>query len=192
MFILPKLEYSYNALEPTIDAKTMEIHHSKHHQAYTDNFNKAIADFPEIQSMELMEIFKQLKALDVTEDVRQAIRNNGGGYINHKIFWESLAPEKQIDSELVKELEQTFGSLENFKQEFANAAKTQFGSGWAWLVRNPEGKLKVYALPNQDSPYTLGDTPIFNLDVWEHAYYLQYQNKRPDYIDAFWQVLKMI
>lgn len=192
MFELPKLNYAYDALEPHIDAKTMEIHHSKHHQAYTDNFNKAIADFPEIQKMSLEDIFKNLNKLEVPEATRKAIQNHGGGFINHNIFWDNLAPEKEKDESLIKELEETFGSLDNFKAEFEKAASGQFGSGWAWLVRNQENKLLVYALPNQDSPYTLGHTPIFNLDVWEHAYYLKYQNRRAEYIQNWWNVLKLI
>jgi len=190
MFNLPKLNYDYAALEPFIDKQTMEIHHSKHHQTYTDNFNKAIADFPEVQQMELTEIFRNLNTLNVPEATKNAIRNSGGGYINHKIYWESLAPKKDENTDLAREIIKSFSSLDEFKKLFSDIALKQFGSGWAWLVRTPEGKLKMYSLPNQDSPYTFGDTPIFNLDVWEHAYYLKYQNRRAEYIENWWNVLK--
>ncbi len=189
-FELPKLNYASDALEPFIDKQTMEIHYGKHHQTYTDNFNKAIADFPEVQNMELTEIFKNLNSLNVPEPTRAAIKNQGGGYINHKIFWESLSPQKEVDEGLKQEIIDTFGSLEEFKKQFSELALKQFGSGWAWLVRGADGKLKIYSLPNQDSPYTLGDTPIFNLDVWEHAYYLKYQNRRAEWIENWWNVLK--
>ncbi|OGF30492.1 superoxide dismutase [Candidatus Falkowbacteria bacterium RIFOXYD2_FULL_35_9] len=192
MFELPKLDYPYDALEPHIDAHTMEIHHLKHHQGYTDKFNAVLEKYPIIGSMPLENIFQKLNDLEIAEPDRQAIRNNGGGYINHKIFWQSMAPEKQIDHELIKEIETSFGSVENFKQQFSDIAKNQFGSGWAWLVRDQNNALKIYSLLNQDSPYTLGHTPIFNLDVWEHAYYLKYQNKRPDYVEAWWNVLKFL
>ncbi|MFH1947157.1 MAG: superoxide dismutase [Candidatus Magasanikbacteria bacterium] len=192
MFDLPKLNYSYNALEPHIDATTMEIHYSKHHQAYCDNFNKVLENYPELQSKSAENILRELNTLDVSEEDRKIIQNHGGGYVNHNIFWSSMSPEKQTDETLLAEIKETFGSLEEFKEKFNNIAKTQFGSGWAWLVRNGEGKLEIYSLPNQDSPYTLGHEPIFNLDVWEHAYYLKYQNKRADFVNAFWNVTSLI
>ncbi len=192
MFKLPELPYSYDALEPYIDAMTMEIHYSKHHQAYCDNFNNVLENYPELQNKTAEDILRELDNLPVSEDDRKKLKNHGGGYVNHNIFWASMSPEKQIDENLVKEIEETFGSLEEFKEKFDNAAKTQFGSGWAWLARNKEGRLEVYSLPNQDSPYTLGHEPIFNLDVWEHAYYLKYQNKRPDYVNAFWNITKLV
>ncbi|PIR93946.1 superoxide dismutase [Candidatus Falkowbacteria bacterium CG10_big_fil_rev_8_21_14_0_10_39_11] len=191
-FELPKLAYEYDALEPFIDARTMEVHHSKHHQGYTDKFNAILEKYPEVASMQLEDIFKKLNDLDVEEADRQGIRNNGGGYINHKIFWESMGPTKNVDEKLQNEIVETFGSLDAFKEEFSKAAGSQFGSGWAWLVRDENNKLKVYSLANQDSPYSLGHTPIFNLDVWEHAYYLKYQNRRPEYIENWWNVLKLV
>jgi len=204
MFKLPKLNYNYDALEPHIDATTMEIHYSKHHQAYCDNFNKVLENYPELQDKSAEDILRELNNLEVSEEDKNKIRNHGGGYVNHNIFWSSMSPEKQIapptngipakggNEELIKEIETTFGSINNFKEKFSTTAKTQFGSGWAWLVRNNEGKLEVYSLPNQDSPYTLGHEPILNLDVWEHAYYLKYQNKRADFIDAWWNTLAVI
>lgn len=191
MHNLPKLPYSFDALEPHFDAQTMEIHYTKHHQGYADKFNAVIEKYPEISQMKLEDIFRNLNNLIVENGDKKTIKNFGGGFINHNIFWENLSPEKQIDNDLVKEIEETFGSIEKFKEEFSKAAATQFGSGWAWLVRDENGKLKVYSLPNQDSPYTLGHEPIFNLDVWEHAYYLKYQNKRADFIEAFWSALKL-
>ncbi|MBT4121152.1 MAG: superoxide dismutase [Candidatus Magasanikbacteria bacterium] len=192
MFELRKLNYSYDALEPHLDAKTMEIHYSKHHQAYLDNFNKVLENYPEIQGKSAEDILRELNNLKVSDSDRSKIRNHGGGYLNHNIFWASMSPEKQIDAELVKEIEEIFVSLESFKELFGNIAKTHFGAGWAWLVRNTEGKLEVYSLPNQDSPYTLGHEPILNLDIWEHAYYLKYKNKRADFVDAWWNVVTVI
>ncbi len=192
MFKLPELPYYYDALEPHIDATTMEIHYSKHHQAYCDNFNKVLENYPELQNKTAEDILRELNTLNVSEEDRKKIQNHGGGYVNHNIFWVSMSPEKQIDEDLLTEIKEVFSSLEEFKERFSNSAKSQFGSGWTWLVRNKEGKLEVYSLPNQDSPYTLGHEPIFNLDVWEHAYYLKYQNKRPDYVEAWWNILSFI
>lgn len=192
MFELPKLNYSFDALEPVMDAKTLEIHYTKHHQGYTDKFNAAIAEFPEIKELPLEDIFRKLNTFEIPETSRKAIQNNGGGYINHKLFWESMGPEKEIDEQLVSDIKETFGSIEKFKEEFTKVATTQFGSGWAWLVRDGNNDLKVYSLPNQESPLTLGHTPIFNLDVWEHAYYLKYQNRRPEFIENWWSLLKFI
>lgn len=192
MFKLPELEYSFDALEPHIDAQTMEIHYTKHHQAYADKFNEVLEKYPDVAALPLEDIFRELKNLPMEESDKQLVRNFGGGYINHNIFWKSLAPEKQINEALKLEIENTFGSMEKFQEEFSQAAKSQFGSGWAWLVRDENQQLKVYALPNQNTPYELGHEPIFNLDVWEHAYYLKYQNKRPDYITVWWTVLKFL
>lgn len=204
MFKLPELPYSYDALEPHLDAQTMEIHYSKHHQAYCDNFNKVLENYPELQDKSAEDILRELNTLDVSDDDRKKIQNHGGGYVNHNIFWSIMGPEKKIvppadgipakggNENLIKEIEETFDSLESFKELFGNMAKTHFGAGWAWLVRNSEGKLEAYSLPNQDSPYTLGHEPILNLDVWEHAYYLKYQNKRADFVDAFWNVVKLV
>lgn len=191
-FTLPKLAYAYDALEPFIDAKTMEVHHSKHHQTYTDNFNAVLAKYPALEKMSAEEILKNLNTLEVEEKDGIAIKNHGGGYLNHKIFWESMAPKKEIDTALVEEIKKTFGSVEEFKKLFTEAAMKQFGSGWAWLVIDEKGALKIYSLPNQDSPYTFGHTPVFCLDVWEHAYYLQYQNRRAEYVEKWWNVLKSV
>ena len=189
---LPQLQYSYDALEPFIDAQTMEIHHSKHHQGYTDKFNTALEKYPELQEKNAEEILREINSLEIDEADKKAIVNNGGGYINHSLFWTVLGPEKQVDENLVKEIEETFDSLESFKELFTKEASTKFGSGWTWLVRDENGKLKVYSTSNQDSPLSLGHTPILTLDVWEHAYYLKYQNRRPEYIASWWNVLKLL
>ncbi|MFA6917904.1 MAG: superoxide dismutase [Candidatus Gracilibacteria bacterium] len=191
-FTLPKLAYGYDALEPFIDAKTMEVHHSKHHQTYTDNFNAVMAKYPDLADKTAEEILKSLPALQVDEKDRTVIKNQGGGYLNHSIFWQIMSPKKETDAALVEEIAKAFGSLEEFKKLFTETATKQFASGWAWLVRDENNALKVYSLPNQDSPYALGHTPIFCLDVWEHAYYLKYQNRRAEYIENWWNVLKMI
>lgn len=186
-FELPKLEYEYDALEPYIDAQTMEIHHSKHHNAYTEKFNAALAKHPELYDKSAESIIADLN--DVPQDIRMAVRNNGGGYINHKLFWEILKKDVAMPSELESAIIDAFGSIDEFKERFNNAAATQFGSGWAWLTTDSDGKLYVENSPNQDSPLTQGRIPILALDVWEHAYYLKYQNKRPAYIEAFWKVI---
>ena len=192
MFELPKLNYDYDALEPYIDAETMRVHHDRHHQAYLDNFNKVLENYPELQNKSAEDILRELNSLEVSDEDREKIKNHGGGFVNHNIFFSIMGPEKEMDENLIKEIEETFDSLENFKELFGNTAKTHFGSGWAWIVRNNESKLEVYSLPNQESPYTLGHEPILNLDVWEHAYYLKYQNKRADFVDAWWNVMKII
>lgn len=183
---LPELGYSYDALEPYIDAKTMEIHYSKHHQAYVNNLNKALETFNTTLSLE--ELLKDLTK--VPENVRNAVRNNGGGTYNHALFWKFLKINNGVGpkGKLLEQINKDFGSFEKFKEEFSNAAKTRFGSGWAWLVLTPEKKLKVTSTPNQDVPFNEG-TILLNLDVWEHAYYLKYQNKRPDYVEAFFNVI---
>ncbi|MBO6200732.1 MAG: superoxide dismutase [Chryseobacterium sp.] len=185
-FELPKLSYAYDALEPTIDAKTMEIHHSKHHQAYVDNLNNAIAG-TELEGKSLEEI--QKAGTD-----KPAVRNNGGGHYNHSLFWELLTPggSKEPVGNVKSEIEK-IGGFDKFKEDFSNAAKTRFGSGWAWLVKNSDGSVAVTSTPNQDNPLMpVADkqgTPILGLDVWEHAYYLNYQNRRPDYVSAFFDVI---
>ena len=185
-FSLPQLEYSYDALEPHIDARTMEIHHSKHHQGYTNKLNAAI-EGTENESKDIHDI---LSGLDMTN---MALRNNAGGYYNHKIFWEVMNPNKEniMSEDLKTAIDEAFGSFEAFKEAFSKAAATRFGSGWAWLcVKN--GQLEVCSTPNQDNPLMpngCGGTPILGIDVWEHAYYLNYQNRRPDYIDAFFNVV---
>ena len=185
-FELPKLSYAYDALEPTIDAKTMEIHHSKHHQAYVDNLNNAIAG-TELEGKSIEEIQK-------TGTDKPAVRNNGGGHFNHSLFWELLTPggSKEPVGNVKAEIEK-IGGFEKFKEDFSNAAKTRFGSGWAWLVKNSDGSVVVSSTPNQDNPLMpvadVQGTPILGMDVWEHAYYLKYQNKRPDYVAAFFDVI---
>jgi Fe-Mn family superoxide dismutase len=188
---LPKLPYGYDALEPYIDAATMEIHYSKHYQAYTDKMNGILEKYPDLTE-EPEVLMSKLDDLNISAGDKKAFINHGGGYVNHKFFWQVLDPANTKDEALVKDIEETFGSLEDFKTRFAETAKSQFGSGWAWLVRNSEGGLEVYATANQDSPFSKGHQPIICLDVWEHAYYLKYQNRRPEYVDNFWQVLKMI
>ena len=187
---LPSLSYSYNALEPFIDEKTMETHHQKHHQGYVDKLNTALESHPDLQEKELEDIIRDIE--NVPEDIRTAVQNNGGGHLNHSLFWQIMGPEKEIDEQLVEEINGTFGSTEEFKKIFSDTAVKRFGSGWAWLVRNQDNKLEVYSLPNQDSPYTKNHTPLIGLDVWEHAYYLKYQNRRPEYIEQWWNVLKLL
>ncbi len=184
-FKLPDLPYAYDALEPHIDARTMEIHHSKHHQAYVNNFNAAIEKHPELTE-DLLVYLQDLNK--VPEDIRTAVRNNGGGAYNHALFWEILTPAKgQVPSSTLEaKLVADFGSVDAFKEAFSNAAKTRFGSGWAWLVVNANKKLEVTSTANQDVP---SGTPVLALDVWEHAYYLNYQSRRPDYVGAFWNVV---
>ncbi|PIS42346.1 MAG: superoxide dismutase [Candidatus Kerfeldbacteria bacterium CG08_land_8_20_14_0_20_40_16] len=189
---LPKLNYAYDALEPYLDAQTMEIHHSKHHQAYTDNFNKALAEHPDLAEMPVEELLAKVNELSIKDRDKNALRNHGGGYYNHKLFWEIMDPANKKDESLIKDIETEFGSVDSFKEQFSETAKTLLGSGWAWLARDKEGKLHVYGLPNQDSPFQKGHTPIICLDVWEHAYYLKYQNRRPEYIENWWNVLKLI
>ncbi len=191
-FELPRLEYAYDALEPYIDAKTMEIHHTKHHQAYLDKFNTVLEKNPQLKFDSAEELLMSLNSLEVSEDDKKVLRNHGGGFVNHDFFWKLMGPEKEVDSSLVAEVDQAFGSVEDFKTKFSAAAVGQFGSGWAWLVRDENKNLKLYSLPNQDSPLSLGHQPILGLDVWEHAYYLKYQNKRAEYIENWWNVLKLI
>ncbi|MDV3957119.1 superoxide dismutase [Elizabethkingia anophelis] len=185
-FELPKLGYAYDALEPTIDAQTMEIHYTKHHQAYVDNLNKAIAG-TDLEGKTIEEVIKE-------GSDKPAVRNNGGGHFNHTLFWEILTPGGSKEPVgKVKEAIENYGGLEKFKTDFAEAAKTRFGSGWAWLIRNADGSVSVGSTANQDSPITPGagvaGTPVLGIDVWEHAYYLKYQNKRPDYVTAFFDVI---
>lgn len=187
-FELPKLNYDYKALEPHIDAQTMEIHYNKHHGTYVNNLNNALEGHDDLSDLTLVELLSDLDR--VSEDIRTAVRNNGGGHFNHTLFWELLSPEKtELNGELKEAIEKTFGSLEEFKDVFSKAAATRFGSGWAWLVVDKDGKLEVLSTPNQDTPLADGKKPVVGLDVWEHAYYLNYQNRRPDYIKAFFEVL---
>lgn len=186
-FELPALPYAYDALEPHIDARTMEIHHTKHHQAYVNNASKAL-EGSAFASKDVEEVLRTITA--VPENIRQAVINNGGGHANHSLFWQIMGPGKggEPKGELASAIEKELGGFGAFKEAFANAAATRFGSGWAWLAL-AHGKLNVYSTANQDSPLMQGHTPILGLDVWEHAYYLNYQNRRPDYIAAFWNVV---
>jgi len=183
---LEPLPYDYNALEPHIDEQTMKIHHDKHHQAYCDKFNAALKKQPELYDKKPEELIANLK--DLPEEIRTAIRNNGGGFINHNFFWSILKKETQPTGEILEAINKKFGSIEKFKEEFSNAAKTRFGSGWAWLVLN-NGELEIMSTPNQDSPLTQGKKPLLAIDVWEHAYYLKYQNKRPEYVENFFNII---
>ncbi len=189
MFTLPSLPYAYGALEPYIDAQTMEIHYTKHHQAYLDKLNAALQGQPELAAMSITDLLKGIK--QVPEEIRIAVQNHGGGHANHSLFWSILAGQAQSQPEgaLGEQIVEAFGNFETFQQKFSDAATTRFGSGWAWLVVTADKKLAVYNTPNQDSPLMQGDTPILGLDVWEHAYYLKYQNRRPDYVAAFWSIV---
>jgi superoxide dismutase, Fe-Mn family len=185
---LPELDYPKNALEPYIDTMTMEIHHGRHHQAYINNLNKALADYPQLQSQPLEKLLADLDA--IPEAIRTTVRNNGGGHLNHALFWKMMTPDggQQNRGQIGSAIDSTFGSFENFQQAFAAAAAGQFGSGWAWLVVDG-GQLKVVSTANQDTPVSLGMKPILGIDVWEHAYYLKYQNMRASYVTAWWNVV---
>lgn len=186
---LPALGYAYDALEPHIDALTMEIHHSRHHQTYITNLNAALAELPELAALPVDELLARFDSLPVS--VQGAVRNHGGGHANHSLFWQVMSPQGggEPGGELAEAIERDLGGLEAFKQAFTQAALSRFGSGWAWLVVDQSGKLQVVSSANQDSPLMEGLVPILGLDVWEHAYYLKYQNKRPDYIAAFYNVI---
>lgn len=185
---LPDLPYAYDALEPHIDEETMKLHHDKHHNTYVENANKALEGHEDLQDLSIEELMAKLN--EVPEDIRTAVRNNGGGHANHSLFWEVLSPEGggEPTGELADAINSAFGSFDQFKTELETAATGQFGSGWGWLVVD-NGDLKVTSTPNQDSPYTDGQTPIFGVDVWEHAYYLNYQNVRADYVKAIWNIV---
>jgi Fe-Mn family superoxide dismutase len=187
-FQLPDLQYAYDALEPSIDAKTMEIHYTKHHQAYINNVNKALESHPELANKSVVELMRNLDA--VPSDIRQVVINNGGGHLNHCLFWTIMKPGGGGDpsGELAKLIERDFGSLADFRTKFNQAAVSRFGSGWAWLSWD-NGKLVVESSANQDTPVSQGRSTILGLDVWEHAYYLKYQNKRADYLAAWWNIL---
>ena len=187
-FSVPDLPYAYDALEPTIDEQTMHLHHDKHHQAYVDKANAAL-EGTEWADRDVVEVLQNLDALPA--DKQAAVRNNGGGHYNHSLFWEMMSPDGggEPSGELADAINSAFGSLDAFKGEFKEAGITQFGSGWAWLVKNSDGSVAVTKTANQDSPVSGGQTPLLGVDVWEHAYYLKYQNKRPEYLDAFWNVV---
>ncbi|OGB83237.1 superoxide dismutase [candidate division TM6 bacterium RIFCSPHIGHO2_12_FULL_32_22] len=186
---LPELPYSVDALEPYIDAMTMQIHHNKHHQGYVNNLNAALENHPELQKVDLITMLKDLDK--VPEDVRTAVRNNGGGHFNHSMFWQIMKKDGggEPKSKVAEEIKKSFGSFDAFKEIFNNNSKKVFGSGWSWLSLDKNGKLVATTSTNQDTPMAEGLTPIMGLDVWEHAYYLQYQNRRPDYINAWWNVI---
>lgn len=187
-FELPKLEYSYDALEPYIDEETMKIHHTKHHQTYVDKLNKALEGHEELQTRTVEELLKNLDA--VSEEIRTAVKNNAGGHLNHSFFWTILKKDIQPSGEILEAINRDFGDVEEFKNQFKQAAVTQFGSGWAWLVLNPtNNKLEIVQTRDHETPITDGKIPLLVVDVWEHAYYLKYQNRRPDYVDAFMNVI---
>ncbi|MCA9865750.1 MAG: superoxide dismutase [Anaerolineales bacterium] len=188
-FKLPPLPYAEDALEPHIDARTMSIHHDKHHAGYTNNLNAALEGHADLADKSIEELLGNLDALP--ESIRTAVRNNGGGYANHSLFWEVMGPDGggEPTGDLAAAIEKAFGSFAAFKDQFSKAAATRFGSGWAWLYVGRDGALAVASAPNQDTPLMEGNTPILGLDVWEHAYYLNYQNRRPDYVSAWWNVV---
>ncbi len=187
--VLPDLPYSYDALEPSIDAKTMEIHHGKHHQGYVNNLNAALENHPELQEKSVEDLISDLNS--IPENIRNAVRNNGGGHANHSLFWPCMGPDGggTPEGELADAINSAFGSFDNFKDQFSKAAATRFGSGWAWLCVDNNGDLVVTSTPNQDNPISDGLKPVLGLDVWEHAYYLNYQNRRPDYVNSWWNVV---
>jgi Fe-Mn family superoxide dismutase len=191
-FTLPDLPYDFNALEPHIDEQTMRIHHGKHHNAYVSNLNAALEKHPDLQSKDLEELLRGIDS--VPQDIRQAVINNGGGHSNHSIFWVTMAPKDQGGGgepagELANAIKSTFGDFAKFKSTMSESGMKRFGSGWAWLVLDKSGKLAIESFPNQDSPYMKGLYPIVGVDVWEHAYYLKYQNRRADYLEAWWNVV---
>jgi Fe-Mn family superoxide dismutase len=189
MHEVPKLSYGFDALEPHIDARTMEIHHDKHHAAYVTNLNKALEQAPDLQSLSVEDLLRRIDA--VPESVRTAVRNHGGGHANHSLFWEIMGPGGggTPAGDLAAAIDKAFGSFAAFQEKLTTAAAAQFGSGWGWLVLQ-NGKLEILARPNQDSPLMEGKTPILGVDVWEHAYYLLYQNRRPDYLKAWWNTIR--
>ncbi len=186
---LPALPYAYNALEPHIDDTTMHIHHERHHQAYVNNLNAALEGHPGLQAMGVEDLLRQIN--DVPESIRNTVRNNGGGHVNHSLFWKSMGTGQRGTPKgvLADAISSTFGSFDDFRRAFTKAGASRFGSGWAWLVTGQDGKLSVRSTADQDSPYMDGQTPILGLDVWEHAYYLKYQNRRAEYISAWWNLV---
>lgn len=186
-FKLPDLPYEYGALAPNVDERTMKIHHTKHHQGYVNKLNNALEGHDDLLEMEIEELLRKIN--DVPDDIRTAVVNNGGGHANHSLFWKNMTPEsKEPSGDIKSAIEKNFGGMNDFKQNFTDAAGSRFGSGWAWLVLK-NGKLEIYSTANQDSPLMQGDTPILGLDVWEHAYYLNYQNERAKYIEAWWNIV---
>jgi Fe-Mn family superoxide dismutase len=188
-FELPKLPYNFNALEPFIDAQTMEIHLTKHHAAYVNNLNAALEKFPELSEKGLEELLTNLQTLP--EEIRNAVKNNGGGHYNHTQYWNILGPNGggEPSGQMADDIKNNFGSFSAFKENMNKTGLARFGSGWVWLVRKPDGKLEITSTPNQDTPLADGNTPVLGIDVWEHAYYLKYQNKRADYLESIWNVI---
>lgn len=188
MFTLPELPYEYNALEPYVDEQTMRVHHTKHHQTYIDKLNATLENHPDLQTKTIEDLVKNIDRLP--KEIQMSVRNNGGGHLNHSIFWKLMAPGQhgKPSGKVAQSIDSVFGSFSNFQAKFTEAAVNRFGSGWVWLVDNG-GKLEITSTPNQDSPISTGLEPALALDVWEHAYYLKYQNRRPEYIDAWWNVV---
>src|SRR5205807_4423410 len=189
VFELPPLPYDYSALEPYIDTQTMQLHHDKHHQAYVTNLNNALKDQAQVASLSLEDLMRRIN--EVPDSIRTAVRNNGGGHINHTMFWQIMKPNGggEPTGALTSAIQSTFGSFDAFKTAFNDAGVKRFGSGWAWLILDSSGKLQITSTANQDSPFTDGNYPVMGNDVWEHAYYLKYQNRRPDYLNAWWNVV---
>ena len=192
LLTLPPLPYAYDALEPWIDEATMTLHHDKHHQAYIVKANIVINAEPALATMSAEDMLTNLSELPLDEKAKTIIRNHVGGHVNHSLFWATLGPEKTVDQALIDDITASWGSMEKFKAEFTAQSIGHFGSGWTWLVRDAAKMLKVYTLPNQDSPLTLGHTPVLGLDLWEHAYYLKYQNRRAEYVAAWWNVVRIV
>ena len=187
MFNLPKLPYAYDTLEPFIDEKTMEIHYTKHHQAYIDKLNKALEKYPKLQKNSAEDLIKNLEV--IPEDIRTAVRNHGGGHVNHSFFWQILKKGVEPKGEILKAINKKFKGIDNFKEEFNNKATGLFGSGWCWLILNNNNELEIITTSNQDSPLSQEKNPVLGLDLWEHSYYIKYQNRRADYINAWWNVV---
>lgn len=192
MITLPSLSYPYDALEPFIDEETMRIHHTKHHQAYIDKLNTLLESHPDLQTESVEQLLSKLNSLSLADKDKTILRNFGGGHSNHAFFWTILGPKKEINTDLQEKIEKKFGSVDAFKEAFTQGALSHFGSGWMWLVENKNHELELLSLPNQDSPYTNGLTPILTLDLWEHAYYLKYQNKKAEYIKNWWNIVRIV
>jgi superoxide dismutase, Fe-Mn family len=191
-YSLPELTYKFTDLEPYIDGKTMEIHYGKHHRTYVDKLNLVLDKYPKLADRKLEDLLLKLNALDMDEKDRSMLRNNAGGHLNHTLYWSVMGKVKSPDLKLIDRITKKFGSVDEFKKLLSETALNHFGSGWAWLVDDDKKDLAVYSTPNQDSPYLHGHTPIIGLDVWEHAYYLKYQNRRVEYIENWWNVLKLV
>ncbi|HCM81788.1 MAG: Superoxide dismutase [Microgenomates group bacterium GW2011_GWC1_43_11] len=192
MITLPKLTYPYTALEPYIDEETMRIHHTKHHQGYIDKLNAVLGKYPDLQTESLPSMLTDLSSLPIEDADKTLIRNHGGGHVNHTFFFSVMKPDTSKDQILIKRILKQYESLENFKNEFTQTALNHFGSGWVWLVEDAKNALKLYSTPNQDSPYLTGNMPLLALDIWEHAYYLKYQNRKSEYINNWWNVVKIL